>query len=104
MLSFFKMSHDTLQFNFYDHTKLILGSQGLKITHISKDYDKTTWTLSEVMARALRPVSDPVQQKFNQRLLEKLRYCREVLMSITKNASNGQTTDAGPGNISPTES
>ncbi|KAF9817703.1 hypothetical protein IEO21_03252 [Rhodonia placenta] len=83
----FKMSHDVLQFNFYDHTKVILSSQGLLITHIDKNYKLTRWTLAEVMALALRPpATDPDQAKFNQRLLDKLKYCKEVLVSI-QNAS-----------------
>ncbi|KAL6299201.1 kinase-like domain-containing protein [Sparassis latifolia] len=86
----FKMSHDVLQFNFYDHSKVILSSQGLLVTHIDKNYQMTRWSLSEVMAMALRPpVSDPDQSKFNQRLIDKLKYCKEVLVSI-RNVSVGQ--------------
>ena len=51
----FKLSHDVLQFNFYDHSKVILSSHGLVITHIDKNYKLTKWTLSEVMALSLRP-------------------------------------------------
>jgi cell cycle serine/threonine-protein kinase CDC5/MSD2 len=41
------------------------------------------------MARALLPPStDPEQAKFVQRLLDKLKYCKEVLLSI-RNASVG---------------
>ena len=41
------------------------------------------------MARALLPLStDPEQAKFAQRLLDKLKYCKEVLLSI-RNASVG---------------
>lgn len=40
------------------------------------------------MAQALRPpVADPEQAKFNQRLLDKIKYCKEVLVSI-RNASS----------------
>ncbi|KAI0063902.1 Pkinase-domain-containing protein [Artomyces pyxidatus] len=86
----FKMSHDVLQFNFYDHSKVILSSQGLFITHIDKNYVMTRWTLSEVMAQSLQPPSDDVDQaKFNQRLVDKLKYCKEVLLSI-RNASANQ--------------
>ena len=47
------------------------------------------------MARALLPPSsDPEQAKFAQRLLDKLKYCKEVLMSI-RNASAGAS---GSGN------
>ncbi|KIJ59921.1 hypothetical protein HYDPIDRAFT_177620 [Hydnomerulius pinastri MD-312] len=86
----FKMSHDVLQFNFYDHSKVILSSHGLLVTHIDKNYKLTRYTLSEIMAQALLPpVSDPEEAKFNQRLVDKLKYCKEVLMSI-RNASANQ--------------
>jgi cell cycle serine/threonine-protein kinase CDC5/MSD2 len=50
----------------------------------------TRWTLSEVMAQALRLASSPTlaasmepdQLKFHQRLMDKLKYCKEVLASI----------------------
>ncbi|PIL30197.1 transporter [Ganoderma sinense ZZ0214-1] len=86
----FKMSHDVLQFNFYDHSKVILSAHGLLVTHIDKNYTLTRHSLAEVMARALRPpVADPDEAKFNQRLVDKLKYCKEVLVSI-RNASQGQ--------------
>ncbi|KAH8994970.1 kinase-like domain-containing protein [Lactarius akahatsu] len=79
----FKLSHDVLQFNFYDHSKIILSAQGLAIAYIDKNYVLTRWTLSQVMAQALvSPSPDPEQAKFTQRLLDKLRYCKEVLLSI----------------------
>jgi len=85
----FKLSHDVLQFNFYDHSKVILSAHGLAIAHIDKNYVLTRWTLSQVMARALLPPStDPEEAKFAQRLLDKLKYCKEVLLSI-RNASAG---------------
>ena len=109
----FKMSHDVLQvrclslfvrngipltawlpqFNFYDHSKVILSSHGLLVTHIDKNYKMTRWTLSEVMALALRaPGSmdvEPDQGKFNARLVDKLKYCKEVLVSIRTASANG---------------
>jgi cell cycle serine/threonine-protein kinase CDC5/MSD2 len=51
------------------------------------------WTLSQVMARPLLPPSsDPEQAKLAQRLLDKLKYCKEVHLSI-RNVS----ASAGPG-------
>ncbi|KAI0765944.1 Pkinase-domain-containing protein [Trametes elegans] len=92
----FKMSHDVLQFNFYDHTKVILSSQGLLVTHIDKNYRLTRHTLAEVIAQSLRPPpANPDQAKFQQRLLDKLKYCSEVLMSI-RNAS-AQASEDGEG-------
>lgn len=78
------------QFNFYDHSKLILSSHGLLITHIDKNYNLTRHTLSDVMAQSLNPGAnpDPEQVKFNQKLVDKLKYCKEVLVSI-KEASVG---------------
>jgi cell cycle serine/threonine-protein kinase CDC5/MSD2 len=53
----------------------------------------TRWTLSEVMAQALKPpVADPDQAKFNQKLVDKLKYCKEVLASI-RNASANQASE-----------
>ncbi|KAI0039012.1 Pkinase-domain-containing protein [Auriscalpium vulgare] len=93
----FKMSHDVLQFNFYDHSKVILSSHGLVVTHIDKNYGITRWTLSQIMAQALLPPStDSDQVKFNQRLVDKLKYCKEVLLSI-RNASTGASQPGGEG-------
>ncbi|GJE85129.1 Pkinase-domain-containing protein [Phanerochaete sordida] len=82
----FKMSHDVLQFNFYDHSKVILSSHGLLVTHIDKSYQLTQQPLSEIMAAALRPPANADAAKRNEKLVEKLRYCKEVLVSI-RNAS-----------------
>ncbi|KAH8978342.1 kinase-like domain-containing protein [Lactarius akahatsu] len=97
----FKLSHDVLQFNFYDHSKIILSAQGLAIAHIDKNYVLTRWTLSQVMAQALvPPSSDAEQAKFAQRLLDKLRYCKEVLLSIrnaSASAGSGGSSENGGG-------
>lgn len=42
------------------------------------------------MAQALQPpVADPEQAKFNQKLVEKLKYCKEVLASIRNASAQG---------------
>ena len=89
------------QFNFYDHTKIILSSQGLVVTHIDKDYQLTRHSLAEVMAQSLRPPPvDPEQAKFRQRLFDKLKFIKEVLVSIrnastaASNADDDEQTDA----------
>jgi len=88
-----KSSHDVLQFNFYDHSKIILSAQGLSIAHIDKNYVLTRWTLSQVMARALLPpFSDPDQAKLAQRL-----YCKEVLLSISNASASGSGSENGGG-------
>ncbi|KAK2462634.1 hypothetical protein APHAL10511_005367 [Amanita phalloides] len=91
----FRLSNDVLQFNFGDHTKVILSSRGLLVTHIDKNYQLTRWPLSEVIATSLR-YAEPrgtvgvsaEQVKFNQRLVDKLKYCKEILLSI-KSATSG---------------
>ncbi|TFY80501.1 hypothetical protein EWM64_g3515 [Hericium alpestre] len=89
----FKMSHDVLQFNFYDHSKIILSSNGLVVTHIDKNYQMTRSTLSKIMAQSLLPPSsDPERAKLDQRLFDKLHFCKEVLQSI-KQASENQAAE-----------
>lgn len=77
------------KFNFYDHSKVILSSQALAISHIDKHHNLTTWTLSEVMMIELRGVHslDSETAKTHQRLLQKLKYCKEVMVSIHKESA-----------------
>ncbi|KAJ1310935.1 hypothetical protein OPQ81_009447 [Rhizoctonia solani] len=96
----FKMSHEVLQFNFYDHSKLILASQGHSITHIDKHYTITHYTLSGVMERVVAGQwADAAEKKFYDRLLSKLKYSRDVLQSIRRSTANaaGGGADAGGG-------
>lgn len=63
------------------------------------------------MAQALRSSSsiaetDPEQAKFNQRLVDKLKYCKEVLVSIRTasaggggNGASGATEEGGMGEL-----
>ena len=55
----------------------------------------TRWTLSDVMALSLAPppshIADPDAVKFNQRLVDKLKYCKEVLVSIRTASAAGGT-------------
>ncbi|KAH7344487.1 kinase-like domain-containing protein [Rhizoctonia solani] len=85
----FKMSHEILQFNFYDHSKVILASQGHSITHIDKHYNITHYTLSGVMERVVAGQwADAAEKKFYDRLLSKLKYSRDVLQSIRRSTTN----------------
>jgi hypothetical protein len=87
-----------IQFNFYDHSKVILSSHGLLVTHIDKNYKIARFTLSEIMTLSLQPpVADPEQAKFNQRLVDKLKYCKEVLTSIRNASANQAATDDDAG-------
>ncbi|KAF8630974.1 hypothetical protein AX15_002697 [Amanita polypyramis BW_CC] len=98
----FRLSNDVLQFNFNDHSKVILSSRGLLVTHIDKNYHLTRWPLSEVLASSLR-YAEPRgtvgvssdQIKFNQRLVDKLKYCKEVLLSI-KSATSAAGSEGKP--------
>jgi hypothetical protein len=85
------------KFNFYDHSKLILGSQGHSITHIDKHYTITHYTLSGVMERVVAgDWADAAEKKFYDRLLSKLKYSRDVLQSIRRStASTGSGGEPG---------
>lgn len=77
---------------------MILSSHGLLVTYIDKNYKLTRYTLSEIMAQALQPpVADPEQAKFQQRLVDKLKYCKEVLASIRNASANQPGADEEPG-------
>ncbi|KAJ7228871.1 Pkinase-domain-containing protein [Mycena pura] len=91
----FLMSHGALQFNFYDHSKVILSSHGLVVTHIDKKYCMTKWTLRQIMKFALNGQAglDTDQAKLITKLMGKLKYCKEVLTSIQ--AASGKEQDAG---------
>nr|GAT53950.1 predicted protein [Mycena chlorophos] len=80
----FLMSHGALQFNFYDHSKIIMSSNGLAITHIDKNYQMTKWTLRQVLRLALSDNAglDRDEAKLIGKLVEKLKYCKEVLANI----------------------
>ncbi|KAF5386544.1 hypothetical protein D9757_005886 [Collybiopsis confluens] len=102
----FKLSHD---FNFYDHSKIILSSSGLTVTHIDKNSVLTRWTLSDIMLASLQmpalPPTDANQVaiKLNQRLVDKLQYCKEVLVSI-RSASTTSSGAAVGSNMGPSSS
>jgi cell cycle serine/threonine-protein kinase CDC5/MSD2 len=74
------------------------------ITHIDKNYKLTRWTLSEVIANAIASsFGDGVpmtlseeEAKLQQKLLDKLKYCKEVLGGIRNaSAEAAATSDAG---------
>lgn len=68
-----------------------MSAGGLRVTHIDKNYNLTRWRLSDVLATALQPPSaDPDEAKFNSRLVDKLKYCKDVLLSIRNASSDPQ--------------
>ncbi|KAH9923446.1 Pkinase-domain-containing protein [Epithele typhae] len=87
----FKLSHDVLQFNFYDHSKIVLSSQGRVVSYIDPDHQFQKYTLAGIMASALQPSSRPEKAKADQRLYDKIQYIREVLLSI--HSAEAETTD-----------
>jgi cell cycle serine/threonine-protein kinase CDC5/MSD2 len=52
------------------------------VTYIDKNYKLSRWTLSDIMAHSLDQSGTPEENKFVQRLVDKLKYCKEVLVSI----------------------
>lgn len=69
------------------------------MTHIDKNSVLTRWTLSDIMRTSLRIAAlntaelDQDAVKFNQKLVDKLKYCKEVLVSI-RSASSGEGAPA----------
>ncbi|KAG8948762.1 Cell cycle serine/threonine-protein kinase cdc5/MSD2 [Tulasnella sp. 424] len=90
----FKLSNEAIQFNFYDHTKMILSAKGHGITYLDKHYRKTHHSLSEIMQRALNPSTNESQRKAEEKLLNKLKYCKEVLLSIKTIGSSTTGSDS----------
>jgi len=77
---------------------MIISSQGYAVTYLDKNYVLTQHRLSDIMELARYPPSDPAAKKLNERLLSKLKYCKEVLVSIhhvSKTTSVGQTENQG---------
>ena len=63
------------QFNFYDHTKLILSRDGLVVSVIDKHYTLQTWSLEAL----LWPMKEDVTPKEKRRIegvIYKVQYAR----------------------------
>ena len=71
-----------------------MSSHGLLVTHIDKNYQLSRLPLSEIMALSLRPPMNAEHAKRNDKLVEKLRYCKEALVSIR--AASTQQASASP--------
>jgi hypothetical protein len=69
-----------IQFNFYDHTKLILSHRGHVIAHLNKDDVLTQYLLEDIIIES----STPEGKRVHDKLLTKLKYCRQVLREIRK--------------------
>ncbi|ORY92413.1 hypothetical protein BCR35DRAFT_297802 [Leucosporidium creatinivorum] len=101
----FKLSNEVLQFNFYDHTKLLLTHSGTLLTFIDQHFHLTTYSLPELMLEAYRlgyfsPKAKVLDERKAKRLEQvrflcgKLEYCRDVLRSLSLRKSSSTTTTA----------
>ncbi|GAA5877695.1 hypothetical protein JCM3774_006644 [Rhodotorula dairenensis] len=96
----FKMSNDVLQFNFYDHYKLIITSSGLVLTFIDPNFTQTTYTLPALFRLAAshghyaprHAASEELKQI--RILLEKVGYCRDVLHTLVNRKSSSTAVAA----------
>ncbi|ODN75912.1 hypothetical protein L202_05897 [Cryptococcus amylolentus CBS 6039] len=87
----FRLSNDVLQFNFYDHTKLILSRDGLVVTVIDRHSVIRTWSLEEL----LRPADERLSPKDKKRIegvVHKVQYARDVLAKIKSHVSTSTKT------------
>ncbi|GAA6024436.1 hypothetical protein JCM11491_001735 [Sporobolomyces phaffii] len=93
----FKMSNDVLQFNFYDHTKLIITSLGQTLTFIDPSFTLTTYSLAQLFSLAAQlghysssssssSVSSSADAKLERvrYLVGKVEYCRDVLKTLSQ--------------------
>ncbi len=99
----FKMSNDVLQFNFYDHTKVILTENGAVVTFLDPNFKPTTYSLLQLFKEAHRVgywSRDPVEERKAARLeqikfiLSKLEYARDVLRTLSqRRTASGEKVD-----------
>ncbi|UZJ52224.1 hypothetical protein CBS101457_001544 [Exobasidium rhododendri] len=115
----FRLSTGTIQFNFYDHTKVFLSQEGLVISAIVTD--KTgeaqpirSWSLTEFFSIADKTRSQREQdaqsnlalttheeRKTVRLLVSKVRYARETLIKIsTKDSSSASIASSNPASAS----
>jgi hypothetical protein len=77
------------QFNFYDHTKLIITALGQTLTFIDPSFTLTTYSLSQLFSLAshLGHYSSSSNSDKLERvryLLGKVEYCRDVLKTLSQ--------------------
>lgn len=71
----FRLSNGILQFNFYDHTKLILSDDGLVVSVIDKHYSLRTWSL-DALCRPVPESESSKEKRTIERVVTKLQYAR----------------------------
>ncbi|BGO99401.1 putative Protein serine/threonine kinase [Rhodotorula toruloides ATCC 204091] len=106
----FKLSNDVLQFNFFDHFKLIITSSGLVISVITPTFTLETYTLPQLFRAAAQlghyshptrrpnPSSDRGRKLADlEVLIEKVAYCKDVLRTLV-NRRTGKEAEGEGGN------
>ncbi|WWC85535.1 uncharacterized protein L201_000399 [Kwoniella dendrophila CBS 6074] len=100
----FRLSNDVLQFNFYDHTKLILSREGLVVSVIDRHNVLRTWSLASLLDPTDKDDLSPKDKKRIDGVIHKVQYARDVLAKIkthglnkaaSKPTSNGVPVAAG---------
>ncbi|WWC57830.1 uncharacterized protein I303_100365 [Kwoniella dejecticola CBS 10117] len=86
----FRLSNDVLQFNFYDHTKLILSQDGLVVSVIDRHSVLRTWSLESLLLPTDEDAS-PKDKKRIEGVVHKVQYARDVLAKVK---SHGMTKPA----------
>jgi len=77
----FKMSHDVVQFNFMDHTKLIISHDGLLLTYLDKNYQCSQHSTVDLLDPSV-PENEHQLQRTKDKLVSKIKYARDVLKLI----------------------
>lgn len=77
------------QFNFYDHTKLILSDDGLVVSIIDKHYNMHSWTLDALLQP---PSSEKDRERHkHEKYITKLEYARSLLARMRAHGGMGAT-------------
>ncbi|GAA5904293.1 CDC5/polo family serine/threonine-protein kinase [Sporobolomyces salmoneus] len=96
----FKMSNDLLQFNFYDHTKLIITNSGQTLTFIDPSFTLSTYSLSQLFHLAAQlghyssstvaSAGEVAKLERVRYLVGKVEYCRDVLRTLSQRRATQQ--------------
>jgi hypothetical protein len=94
----FRLSNAVLQFNFFDHTKIVLTGDGHAVTLIGQDYRLKTYPLAKLVREGVQLEAEAAaaageleprrQRKADQVrfILDKLSYCAEVLRCVARSS------------------
>ncbi|SCZ93449.1 BZ3500_MvSof-1268-A1-R1_Chr6-3g08667 [Microbotryum saponariae] len=112
----FKLSNEVLQFNFYDHTKLLITQHGSVVSFIDGEFRLHTYSLGALFDEASKlghyrpststtPGSAMTTEEARRLkkldkvrfIIDKLEYCRDVIrtLSLRKKTTTTKTTTAG---------